>query len=232
LTEFQTSIKKVKKKIPQSILKFTDEGFIVELTSGKPWSAFNTHLAPFKSKLTLNIDISFNALDLYRLASHEAYGGHHSELSNKDNLLVREQKGEHGLVITLSPQVFISEGIAECMYVLFEILDKVNEEQMLAWHYDRLIFALQNLATFMFFDDDLTKEAIDGVFKKYIISDESRKGILNFSTDPLFGKYAPIYYSAFNFVEDLYLKTTKKDELINTLFTQPCTPNLLIEEFK
>lgn len=232
LTQFQISIQKVKDKIPQSVLNFKDEGFIVELASDKPWSAFNTHTAPFNSKLTLNADIPFTALDLYRLASHEAYGGHHSELSHKDKLLLNEQRGEHGLIVTLSPQVFISEGIAESMYVLLQILDKENEEQVLAWQYDRLVYALQNLATFMFFDDGLSKEEIDNNLKQYSVSDESRKGILNFSTDLLFGKYAPVYYSAFNFIEYLYLKTAKKDEFIKTLFTQPCTPSLLTEEFK
>ena len=207
---------------------FKDEGFLFETTSSQPWSAFNTHFAPFSSKLTLNTDVPFTAAGLYRTACHEGYGGHHSELSLKDKLLVDEGRGEHGLVITFSPQTFISEAIAEGMYVLLGILDKSNPEMMLAWYYDRMIFALQNLATFLFFDDGLNKEDVLSRIKAFGITEKTAGYIVDFSTDPLFGKYAPVYYSAFNFISGLYEKSNDKKRLIKTLFTQPCNPTAII----
>lgn len=227
---FKQFVQQAKRLLPAWITDFTDEGFLFEVVTNKPWSAFNTHLAPFTSKLTLNSDVSFTKLDLYRLAFHEAYGGHHSELSHKDQFLLESQRGEHGLIITFSPQTFVSEAIAEGIYVLLGGLDKNDNEQMMGWYYDRLIFALQNIATFWFFDDKLTREQIQEKLGAFAISTKTVENILNFSTDPLFGKYAPVYYSAFNFIEKLYDETDKKDELIKTLFTKPCTPSLLFEE--
>ena len=228
---FKKYVNLVKTKLPPFIINYPDEGFLFETVTDKPWSAFNSHMAPFWSKLTLNSDVSFNKMDLFRLASHEAYAGHHSELSNKDKLLIDAGRGEHGLIITFSPQTFISEAIAEGMYVLLNLLDKNDFKQVLGWYYDRLIFSLQNLASFMFFDDKSSKEEINKKFREFNITDKSRENLLNFSTHPLFGKYAPVYYSAFNFIENIYQKTSKKEELIKVLFTEPCTPRLLEEQF-
>ncbi len=228
---FKKYVNLIKTKLPPFITNYPDEGILFETVTNKPWSAFNSHIALFRSKLTLNSDVSFNEMDLFRLASHEAYAGHHSELSNKDKLLVDAGKGEHGLIITFSPQTFVSEAIAEGMYVLLNLLDKNDIKQVLGWYYDRLIFSLQNLATFMFFDDKFSKEEINKKFRKFNITDKSRENLLNFSTDPLFGKYAPVYYSAFNFIENIFRRTSKKEELIKVLFTEPCTQRLLEEQF-
>lgn len=228
---FKRYVNLVKTKLPPFITNYPDAGFLFETVTKKPWSAFNSHIAPFRSKLSLNTDVSFNAMDLYRLASHEAYAGHHSELSNKDKLLIEVGKGEHGLVITFSPQTFVSEAIAEGMYILLNLLDKNAYKQVIGWYYDRLIFSLQNLATFMFFDDKVSREEISEKFKRFNITEKSKENLLNFSTDPLFGKYAPVYYSAFNFIQNIYQKTSKKEMLIKVLFTEPCTPKLLEDQF-
>lgn len=228
---FEQFIAQSKNVLPEFILNFPDEGFEFETVTDKPWSAFNSHIAPFRSKLTLNSDVGFTKLELFRLAFHEAYGGHHSELSNKDKLLIDEQKGEHGLIITFSPQTFVSEAIAEGVHIVLGCVDRSDKERQIAWYYDRLIFALYNLATFMFFDDKSSREEIAQGLNKYPVSQKSIDNILNFSMDPLFGKYAPVYYTAFNFIEDLYASTDRKDELIQTLFKKPCTPKLLKEEF-
>jgi len=228
---FSDSVARVKSQIPPYLLDFPDSGFVFDTTTRQPWTAFNSHVAPFKSKLTINLDSSFSRLDLFRLASHEAYGGHHTELSNKDKLLLDEGRGEHGLVITYSPQAFVSEGIAEGMLTILNLLDQGNPEAMIAWYYDRLVFALHNLATFLFFEDKLSKEEVEKQLTKYSISDKTREEILNFSTDSLYGRYAPVYHSAYNFINELFIKSKDKEKFIKTLFTQPCTPELLIKEF-
>lgn len=228
---FKTFVGAAKDKLPDFISDFPDKGFLFEVVTDKPWSAFNSHIAPFRSKLTLNSDVSFTKLDLYRLSFHEAYGGHHSELSHKDLLLTQQKRGEHGLVITFSPQTFVSEAIAEGVYVLLGGLNQDDDDHMVGWYYDRLIFALQNTATFWFFDDGLSRKEIKEKLSSYAVSDKTVENILNFSTDKLFGKYAPVYYSAFNFIQKLYEDTDQKAELVKTLFTKPCTPNLLMEEF-
>lgn len=229
---FKNYVEKAKTKLPSFLTDFPDQGFEFELTSNKPWSAFNSHIAPFKSRLTLNADIEFDHMYLHRLAFHEAYGGHHSELSHKDKLLVEEGRGEHGLVITYSPQTFVSEAIAESVYVLLGGLDNSNKEQLLAWYYDRLAFALQNLASFMHLEDKLSPKEINSKMSYYGVTEKVRSDLINFSTDTVFGKYAPVYYSAFNFLEGLYLSTNRKEKLIKDLLTKPCTPELISREFK
>lgn len=222
---FKEKSKVVKELLPKYLTDYKSE-FLYEVVSDKPWTAFNTHFGVGKSKLTLNKDISWTGLDFLRLACHEGFGGHHSELSLKDKLL-EEERGEHGLVITFSPQTFVSEGIAESMYVLLDVRNKLGIEGELAWYYDRLTFALQNLATFLFFDDKKSKEEIDKELSQFSVSDKTREGILNFSTDPVFGRYAPVYYSAFNFIEGIYKDHQSKEKLAKELFTQPCTPRIL-----
>ena len=51
--------------------------------------------------------------------------------------------------------------------------------------------------------------------------------IIDFSTDELFGRYAPIYYSALDFFREIYDAANDKDELLKSLFTMPCTPDLV-----
>ena len=224
-------IETITSKLPSYLFNFPDEGVALKLTNNKPWGAFNSHTNPYKSEITLNTDVGLTDLDLCRLACHEVCAGHHTELSNKDQMLTMLQRGEHGIVITFSPQTFVSEAIAESMFDLLGILDENDDEMMIGWYYDRLIFALQNLATHLYFDDRLTREEIDAKFSGYAISDLSRKNILNFSCDPVFGRYAPVYHAGYHFLKDLYEKTTQKERLIKTLFSQPCTPTLLMKEF-
>ncbi|MFA6249876.1 MAG: hypothetical protein WC686_00040 [Candidatus Shapirobacteria bacterium] len=226
---FANNCKIVKDKF-RNILNVTDNGIEFELSSQKPWGAFNSHVAPFKSKIILNSDINFGKYDLWKLAVHEGYGGHHSELSNKDKLLM-EGRGEHGLVITYSPQAFVSEALAEAMMKIGGFVDNGDKEQKLVWYYDRLTFGLQNLATYWFNDDGLEIKEIRERLRKFYISDKTTEIIINFSTDKIYWAYAPVYYSAYNWLMDIYNRTNRKTELIIKLFSEPCTPGLVEAEF-
>lgn len=228
LEKFKDYLSKAKKHTPSYLLDYDDKGFEIEIVTNEPWSAFNHHLKPGFSKLSLNSDVSLVEADLHQLSYHEAYAGHHSELSNKDKLLL-EGRGENGLVITYSPQVFISEAIAEGMYYIFN--DKKDDDNInIVRLYTRLTFALQNLTTFLYFEDNLSIEEIRKKLSTFAITDKTIDNIVNFSTDKLFGKYAPIYYTAFDFFIDHFNKSTDKDEFIKTIFTQPTTPSILLRK--
>jgi len=225
LEKFKEYLTETKKLIPQYLLDYQDMGFEIEIVTNEPWSAFNHHLKPFFSKLSLNSDVSLVEADLHQLSYHEAYAGHHSELSNKDKLLLNGH-GENGLVITYSPQVFISEAIAEGMYFIFN--DKKDDDNVnMVRLYTRLTFALQNLATHLYFEDNLSKSDIRKTLLTFYISEKTADNIVNFSTDKLFGKYAPIYYSGRDFFVDQNNKATDKDEFVKEIFTQPTTPSIL-----
>jgi hypothetical protein len=231
LPHFAGHIEKITNALPSYLFNYPDEGVSLKLTENKPWGAFNSHVKPFQSEVTLNADVGLTDLDLKRLACHEVCGGHHTELSNKDQMLTVLQRGEHGIVVTYSPQTFVSEAIAESMFDVLGILNHEDNDMMMAWHYDRLVFALQNLATYLYFDDKLPREEIDLKFKNYAVSDQSRQNLLNFSCDPLFGRYAPVYHAGYQFLKDLYEKTDQKERLVKVLFSQPCTPTILTKEF-
>jgi hypothetical protein len=222
LKYFKQRVDSSKNVLPEYILDFEDNGFEYKLTKNKPWSAFNSHINTGKSRLTLNTDSSINKLDLKQLSYHEGYGGHHAELSQKDRLLI-EGRGEHGLIIIYSPQVFISEAIAEGVNYYFNVVNG-SSELKLAWNYNRLIFALQNLATYMYFEDETPIDDIKNILREYYVSEKSITNIINYSTDELYGLYATVYYSAFNFFQEIYINSKDKDQLLKELFTKPCTP--------
>lgn len=226
LKVYKAYLQETKKIVPPFLVDIPKSEFKLELVSKKPWSAFNTHYAPFKSKLSINQDIPLNTHDLRHLSQHEAWGGHHSELSLKDELLTQKGRGEHGLVIVYSPQVFVSEAIAESMFDILGIKSRLDDGELLLWNYNRYIFALYNLVTFRYFDDNLSKQSIARELETYDIGQEGRKVVLNFSTDKSYGKYATIYYTAYNFMMALYNQTTNKDDFIHHVFNQPCTPSM------
>lgn len=227
---FLTAVANSKKQLPKYITNFDDQGFSFTTTTNQPWAAFNSHLRPGHSKLELNSDTHFTEYSLKRLAYHEGYGGHHSELCHKDKLLL-QGRGEHGFVLTFSPQTFISEAIAEFVYVFLGGMDQKDDIEILVWSIDRLTFALYNKTAFWFLEDKFTLDQIRDRLTIYPISMRTIEDIINFSTDPIFGKYAPVYYSAFNFLSDLYTHTNLKNQLIKELFTLPCTPQILLNSY-
>lgn len=220
-----------KKSVPEYLTSIEDSEFKHELVQNEPWSAFNTHYAPFKSKLSINSDIPLTSFDLFQLSLHEAWGGHHSELSLKDKLLINEGRGEHGIVIVNSPQVYISEGIAEGMFEILGFRGNLDDEEMLLWFLTRYMFALQNLVAHMYFDDKMNKDEIEAEIEKYDIGKKGREAVINFSTDKMFGRYSAVYYSAYSLITDLHEKAGDKESFIKHLFTQPCTPKLLRVNF-
>ena len=91
-----------------------DEGVVVEIVRGKPWLGFSGYLGGLRSRIAVNVDVPMSALELLRLTSHETYPGHHAERAAKDHLLVRGcGRLEESLVLTPTPQMLVSEGIAE-----------------------------------------------------------------------------------------------------------------------
>ncbi len=226
---FLESSNRTKEKIlVKKLLLSIEEKIEVETVSKKPWTAYNNHVKPYVSKISLNKDIPFNEIDFQYLASHEGYGGHHLELCNKDILLEKEKRGEYGLIITYSPQTYISEGIADVLYELLEIGNLEDPEIRLGWLYDRLIISLQSITSFLYFEDNLKRSEIEDYLKTFAISKDSIKSLMSFCTDNFWGRYAPVYYSSSKFIKDVYEKSNDKDKLLKDLLTQPTTPDILL----
>ena len=90
------------------------------LVRGKPWGAYTWYLGRSRSVIDINLDHLHHPEGLLVAITHEAYPGHHTFLSVREDLLVR-RKGwrEHSISPLMSPLSLISEGAAYmAMYVI------------------------------------------------------------------------------------------------------------------
>lgn len=224
LNEFKKQLAIYKNKLPYFLE--TEGNFDYEVVEKAPWGAFNYHTAPFRSKLTLNASSGITSYDLKMFAVHEAYGGHHTELSLKDKLL-EQGKGEHGFVLVYSQQVFVSEGIAEAAFEIFGYGTSLTIEEQIFKAYSDLSIALTNRAVFMFHNDKNTKEEIEAYIDSYDMGKVGKANIVNFVVDEAFGKYPAVYYTARKFILDAYSNAKDKEVFLKRIYTGPCTPESL-----
>lgn len=89
------------------------------------WMAFCKYLGNLKSRVSVNVDRPLSAVELLTVATHEAYPGHHTEHSCKEQLLVRERSMvEETIRLSPTPQSLISEGIGRMASA--RLLDSVD----------------------------------------------------------------------------------------------------------
>jgi len=117
--------------------------------------------------------------------------------------------------------------LAEAMYDVLGLKDSISDEELLIWHYNHYLFALNNYFAFRYFDDHINKDQVENELDKFNVGKVGRKAIFDFSTDPIFGRYSAVYYSARDFILNIFNRTENKELLIKHLFTQPCTPTTL-----
>jgi hypothetical protein len=90
------------------------EAVALEVVRDKPWWASCDYLGDLRSRIAINVDLPMSAIDLLVLAIHETYPGHHAERVRKEHLLVRGRgRLEETLVLVPTPQMLVTEGIAE-----------------------------------------------------------------------------------------------------------------------
>jgi hypothetical protein len=85
----------------------------LELVSGERWLGFNRRVGDMRSRISLNTDTPFPAVDLAYFAAHEGYPGHHADGSWKEQALVRERGCVELTLSIYGPQAVLSEGVAE-----------------------------------------------------------------------------------------------------------------------
>jgi hypothetical protein len=108
------------------------ESVEVDYVSDEPWTAFNYYQGDLRSRIAVNTDVPMTPDVLVGLVTHEAYPGHHTEHSWKEQLHVREGgRLEESALMVGTPSSLIGEGIAE---VAQEILLGDEEEQITAAH--------------------------------------------------------------------------------------------------
>lgn len=221
---------KIKTETDKYIKHPRQENFSFTLVNNKPWAAFNYHVRPFESKIEINTDTPKTDLDLKLLASHEVYGGHHSELSLKDRFLVDEGRGEHSIMNVFSSQAFVGEGIAEASRDIFNVFDENDlREEVFLKKANLHNMKLNNLA-FYVFEDGWTRKRVVGYLKKDGLSiDKEVDNTASFVLDPIWGKYSPWYFQGRKLVLDAFNRVQNKKEFVRNIFTLPITPQFLID---
>jgi len=84
------------------------------LVGGRPWTAYNSYLGNFHSRIEIDAEQPVSILRVLQLATQEGYPGHHVYNSLMEKDLVRGQGWpEYQIHALYSPQSFIAEGCAD-----------------------------------------------------------------------------------------------------------------------
>jgi hypothetical protein len=86
----------------------------LEIVTGERWFGYAYYLGGFRTRISVNTDLSFPAGDLLWFAAHEGYPGHHTHRAWQEADLVHgEGRIDATLDLLWSPEAVISEGLAE-----------------------------------------------------------------------------------------------------------------------
>ena len=221
-----------------------DETFALEWVSDKPWGAYNWYLGGFRSRIDVNVDRPTGINRLPYLIAHEGYPGHHTELSIKEEKLVRQKEYfEHTIVLNNSPSSVISEGIATTSLKI-----NFSDDELEIWYRDEILpmagishinprqlieidkskskteCAIGNIA-FMLFDQQKSEKDAEQYLEKYAVSDEQeRKHYVRFVSDPLARSYVFTYDLGRDLLEELF-NHGNRSEYFKRLLEEPVTPS-------
>ena len=92
------------------------------------WTYYNRYLGNFRSRIEVNPNYNMYWTLFFSAATHEGYPGHHTEFIVKEQRLYRElNQFEHSILLLNSPNLIISEGIAEiAANMLFSYRDQAE----------------------------------------------------------------------------------------------------------
>jgi hypothetical protein len=195
------------------------ESVEVDYVSDEPWTAFNYYQGGLRSRIAVNTDIPMTPDILAMLVAHEAYPGHHTEHTWKEQLHVREGgRLEESALMVGTPSSLISEGIAE---LASEILLGDEEERVTAGHvegagvrYDpdlsravkeaRLPIAYVggNVALLIHTRGGSEEEAFEYSMRWGLSSRQRAKQSIRFVTDPVWRSYITTYTAGYDLCHD------------------------------
>lgn len=191
------------------------ESVEVEYVSDKPWTAFNFYLGGLRSRIEVNTDVALSPSFVVELVAHEAYPGHYTEHSWKEQRRVREAgELEESAQMIGTPSALISEGIAS---VAQEILLEDEEQEITAAHlagtsvaYDPdLSRAVQrafsplgrvrgNVALLLHKQGASNEEAVDYLMRWALSSRKRAEHSVRFMTDPVWRSYVTTYTDGYD----------------------------------
>jgi len=224
------------------------ENFSVEFVSDQPWSAYNWYLGGFQSRIDFNTDLPIKINALPGLVAHEGYPGHHTELSIKEEKLIRGLKYyEHTVALINAPSCVIAEGIATT--ALETIL---TDDELESWYRDeilplagmahidakplidignasRQLAGLTGNAAFMLHDQHKSEAEISRYVQKYGLRTEKEASqTLKFISNPLYRSYTFTYHIGYDLLEELFAREDR-EIYFRRLLEEPVTPSQIRE---
>ena len=226
------------------------EGVKLEIVSDKKFGAANWYLGNYRSLVQFNADLPLNIFSLLHLVSHELYPGHHTEFCMKEkNLLNKLNYPEQQIFLINSPQLVISEGIAE---LAFDMI--FTPEEAAKWLvenlYDRLNIKTDDVnlayliraarmnsfdqisgnATIML-NDGCSEEQVRKYIKKYTLqSDEIINHLISNRKKSIFNRiYSFSYFHGKKIIQELLKKQGKQEENFKQLLIEQVYPSLLVK---
>jgi len=229
----QVIIKRLRERTHKKFDLPENETFTLEFVSDQPWGAYNWYLGEFQSRIDLNTDLPSQVNGLADLLAHEGYPGHHTELSIKEEKLVR-QKQYYELTINLinSPSCVIAEGIAttalKTILTKSELEDWYREEILpLAGmtHIDEKRLMDIGNAAFMMYDQDKSEDEISIYLQKYNLTTKKQvQKNIDFISNPLYRSYIFTYHVGRDLFEELFTHVDR-DEYFGRILEEPVTPS-------
>ena len=221
-----------------------DESLDFTFVQNQPWMAYNWYLGRCRSRIEINTDLPLYINDLADLVAHEAYPGHHTELSIKESQLV-QQAGhvEHSLTLINAPSCVVSEGIATC--ALTTIL---SDEAWVAWHAEEIFpraglkhldaqrehmidHALEHLAgvggnaAFLLYEQGAEAETVSNYLQHYgLLTEQEAHKRIEFLRSPLDRSYIFTYYWGKRMLKALFALKQERPYWYARLLTEAVTP--------
>lgn len=221
-----------------------EESFVVEFVSNQPWSAYNWYLGNSKSRIDINTDLPMQISFLPGLIAHEGYPGHHTELSIKEQKLIRGRNFHECYVNVInSPSCVVAEGIAtsalETVLSDAELEDWFRSELLpragLTDIDPAMILAVSNAgnkisglsgnAAFMLHDQNKSESAISAYLQKFGLGTEKEaQQTIKFISNPLYRSYTFTYDIGYDILQELFSKGDR-DLYFKRLLEEPVTPS-------
>jgi hypothetical protein len=243
-----TIIKRLRQLTDQKFNLPQEENFTIEFVSNQPWTAYNWYLGNFRSRIDINTDLPTRINFLPALMAHEGYPGHHTDLSIKEKLLVKELKYYEFTVNLLNaPSALMAEGIATTARKTV-----ITDDELEEWFRRELLPAagmehidskrilaiskagqkmngLDGNAAFMLHDQQKSEEEVSQYLQTYgLLTEKEAKQTINFISHPLYRSYIFTYHVGYDLLEELF-QHRDRDTYFRRLIEEPVTPHLVRE---
>jgi len=221
-----------------------DEYCEYKFVNDKPWGAYNWYLGNYRSRIEINLDNPIRVYTLPHFISHEAYPGHHTEHSIKEQKFYRELGYlEYSILLSNTPAAVISEGIAEyALELVFspeelvDIYQQILDETGLSNYNGQLIYEFIHIANLplrkvgdnkllLLHDRGASDDEVIAYGRRYGLSSEKEaQKSIQFAKDPLWRSYGFNYSLGYELISKLLSSVENKDQMFARLLQEPMTP--------